>query len=141
MSSCCSSAGVGGIKTNKLLCVSCGEPGVTVGKKTILQHIKSPWLRKLDQERYFFCQTTNCDAVYFSANGEVVIKKDLRTQIGIKEKNDEALICYCFGVNKTVAATDKSVKEFVVAQTKKAVCACETANPSGRCCLKDFPKF
>ena len=73
--------------------------------------------------------------------GEVLHKADIRTRIGIKEQDDKALICFCFGVSKAVAATNKSVKDFVVKQTKQSSCACETSNPSGRCCLKDFPKF
>jgi len=141
MTSCCSSNNLNGMKPNKPLCVSCGERGAIVGKKTIWHHIKSAWLNKLEQEQYFFCQNIKCDVVYFAANGEAFFKKDLRTQIGIKEKSDDALICYCFGVKKVVATTDKSVKAFVLEQTKSAACACETANPSGRCCLKDFPKF
>jgi hypothetical protein len=28
----------------------------------------------------------------------------------------------------------------VMAQTKAGLCSCDTSNPSGRCCLKDFPK-
>ena len=28
----------------------------------------------------------------------------------------------------------------IVEQTKNARCSCETSNPSGRCCLKVFPK-
>ena len=31
-------------------------------------------------------------------------------------------------------------KEFVMAQTKAQNCACEIRNPSGKCCLVDFPK-
>jgi len=141
MSACCTSAVENKVKINKLSCPECEESGLAVNKKTILHHIKHPWLSKLDAEAYFFCRNTNCDVVYFSVHAETINKKDLRTQIGIKEQNDEALICFCFGVNKAVAATDKKIKEFVLVQTKGAICACETANPSGRCCLKDFPKF
>jgi len=35
--------------------------------------------------------------------------------------------------------SDKRLKDFVVEQTKADVCACDIRNPSGRCCLKDFP--
>jgi len=138
---CCASTVENKTKNNKLPCPECDQNGLVVNKKTILQHIKNPWMSKLDAEVYFFCRNAECDVVYFSARNETFNKKNLRTQIGIKEQNDEALICFCFGVNKAVAAADKSVKEFVIAQTKHAVCACETANPSGRCCLKDFPKI
>jgi len=141
MSACCTSSDDKKVKINKLPCPECGESGSLVNKHTILHHIKSPWLMELDAALYFFCRNSKCGVVYFSDCNETINIQSLRTKIGIKEQNDEALICFCFGVNKSVAATDKSVKEFVVAQTKNAVCACETANPSGRCCLKDFPKI
>jgi len=140
MSVCCESTVENKVKINKLPCPECDENGFAVNQKTIFHHIKQPWLSRLGGGAYFFCRNASCGVVYFSANAKTINKKDLRTQIGIKEQNDGALICFCFGVNKAEAATDKSAKEFVVAQTKRAVCACETANPSGRCCLKDFPK-
>jgi len=107
----------------------------------MLQHIKDVWRYNFSSEQYYFCRSKDCDVVYFTGGGEKLNKTDIRTSIGIKEEDDCALICYCFGVSKAAAATDKLAREFVVKQTKESTCACETANPSGRCCLKDFPKI
>ena len=37
-------------------------------------------------------------------------------------------------------AANKEIKDFVIKSTKEKTCACTTRNPSGKCCLKDFPK-
>jgi hypothetical protein len=43
-------------------------------------------------------------------------------------------------VSKTDYLDNPGTREFVVEQTKLKHCACEVQNPSGKCCLKDFPK-
>lgn len=141
MSDCCASSCEGKPKTQKCECPTCHQVALDVSKRTMLQHIKDVWRYEFSDNQYFFCRTEGCDVVYFSKNDETINKADIRTRIGIKEQDDNALICYCFGVNKAVAATDKRAKDFVVEQTKESTCTCETTNPSGRCCLKDFPKF
>jgi len=37
--------------------------------------------------------------------------------------------------------TAEAIKAFVVQQTKEKLCACESRNPSGRCCLADFKRM
>ncbi len=111
-----------------------------VSKKTILQHIKSPWQHKLDEQKYYFCEDPDCDVVYFGINGSIINKNELRTIIGKKEISEETLLCYCFGVSKSLAKQNPKIKAYVIQQTKENNCACDIRNPSGRCCLKDFPK-
>lgn len=112
---------------------------VEVSIKTILQHIKSPWENALQDQQYYFCDDPDCEVVYFGLKGSVINKGKLRTRVGKKEHSDEALICYCFGVSKKKAMQDPEIKKYVTQQTKAKNCACELRNPSGRCCLKDFP--
>jgi len=50
------------------------------------------------------------------------------------------MLCYCFGVSSADFERNPATRDFVMAQTKANLCSCETSNPSGRCCLKDFPK-
>ena len=111
---------------------------VNVPLKTILHHIKDSWKTVLKEQGYYFCNDPECDVVYFGEDGTVINKTELRTMIFSKEKND-ALVCHCFGVSMLDAVNDPEIKEFVVQQTKNGSCSCETSNPSGRCCLKDFP--
>lgn len=120
-------------------CPSCGQAALEVSRQTMMQHIKDVWAYPFSDEAYYFCRSPACEVVYFTASGEQLDKSAIRTTIGIKEQNDEAIICYCFGINKIMAA-NKDVKDFVIQQTRESSCACETSNPSGRCCLKDFPK-
>ena len=70
------------------------------------------------------------------------IKAHLNSELrsAIKEYNEDRLICYCYGVTMKQASTNSNIKPFVIQETKEDSCACETRNPSGRCCLKNFPK-
>jgi len=54
--------------------------------KTILQHIKSPWLQTFDEEKYYFCDDPDCDVVYFGLDNSVINKSELRNKVGDKEK-------------------------------------------------------
>lgn len=112
---------------------------IEVQKKTILQHLQFPWKWEFSEEKYYFCDDQYCDVVYFGINGSVISKSELRTIVGKKESSEDTFICYCFGVSKSDAAQNPNIKDFVTQQTKEKNCACEIRNPSGRCCLKDFP--
>lgn len=133
--SCCSTT-----STNKRNCPDCGRAAVEVGITTILHHLKSPWTHELRVQKYYFCETVECDAVYFGEDGSVIGTTKIRGEIGQKRKDPDRPLCYCFGVTQSDAERDPNIKAFVVEQTKRGVCACDTRNPSGRCCLKDFPK-
>jgi len=142
MSDCCGSSDSTLNKENslprKFSCPVNEKLYVEVEKKTILQHINSPWKHKLSDKKYYFCNDPNCDVVYFGFNGELIYKSELRTSVGVKESNENALICYCFGVSKALSIQNSDIKAYVTKQTKEHNCACDIRNPSGRCCLKDF---
>jgi len=106
---------------------------------TLLYHINHPWQVELSDETYYFCQNPDCDVVYFAKPSIRITQTDLRTTIGLKTDTNDATICYCFGITRADAS--KATKDFVIAQTKASTCSCETVNPSGRCCLKNFPKY
>lgn len=106
---------------------------------TILHHIQQPWLFEPSADNYYFCESAACQVVYFGNDDTVIDYVRLRSVIAAKERSAEALICHCYGVTR-VASLDPQIRAYVVAQTQAGPCACETRNPSGRCCLKDFPK-
>jgi len=112
---------------------------ILVALKTILHHIKDVWKVNLKEQGYYFCNDPGCDVVYFGENGYTIKKYELRTTIYAKEKDNNALVCYCFGISHANAKNNSEIKDFVIQQTKVGNCSCETSNPSGRCCLKDFP--
>jgi len=103
------------------------------------QHLINPWEQPLNSNRYYFCKSPNCSAVYFDELSNVFNTDSIRQELGIKSTSKDALICYCFGVSKKFA-DDPSIKNYVMSKTKAKECDCINRNPSGRCCLKDFPK-
>lgn len=112
---------------------------ILVPLKTVLHHIKHSWQVNLKDQGYYFCNDPECDVVYFAEDQTVIKKSELRTKIATKEKDETSLICHCFGVSKADAKNNPKIKSFVIEQTKNNMCSCDTSNPSGRCCLKDFP--
>jgi len=143
MNDCCSSDSDQSDKAEKLArcpastCQELKYPQVP--HRTVLHHIKTPWESSVIPQVYYFCQNKNCDVVYFGEDHSAITKEQLRTKVGIKESDENALICYCFGVSNRVAKTNDQVKKYVIEQTKNGTCSCSTFNPSGKCCLKDFP--
>jgi len=127
-------------RPSKCECPENGNIYLEVSSKTILHHLNKPWMHSLGEQKYFFCHDPECEVVYFAEDHSVIKKSQLRTRVGIKEQDDDALTCYCFGVSNIEARTLKEAKAFVIQQTKESACSCTTSNPSGRCCLKDFPK-
>jgi len=120
-------------------CPRNGRDYSQVATTTLLHHLKQPWQWNLGDRHYYFCTDPDCDVVYFANDDSVIEQSDLRTCVGLKDPSGDALICYCFGVNR-LAAADPAIKAFVQQQTRQGSCACRTRNPAGRCCLKDFPK-
>ena len=138
MTNCCSSSKSTQKYPKRYQCPSNGKSYNSVPLATLLHHIREPWNWENKQQGYYFCDDPDCEVVYFGEDGTTINKSSLRTEIGVKENNDNALICYCFGVSKS-ASSSPDIKEFVLKNTKNKTCACLTRNPSGRCCLKDFP--
>lgn len=120
-------------------CPANGKRYAGVHRKTLLHHILHPWDYTLIDQQYYFCTDPDCEVVYYGQDDSVIRTDQLRTTIWQKSKDKRDAICYCFGVSKALAQLDKNIKKFVTTQTKNSMCSCETSNPSGRCCLKDFP--
>lgn len=89
-----------------------------------------------------FCDSPNCDVVYFSEEGEIAVNKSqLKVSVGVKERTGDRPLCYCFGhtmasIKRKLLATGRSdALEDIRAKMKDPGCRCETENPSGSCCL------
>ena len=111
--------------------------------KTILHQVKKPWRLNLLDQYYFFCDDPNCDVVYFGQDKSTLVRNDLRISVGQKSQDQDKTICYCFDVQFSDLDSEKAQeksKAFVVEQTKNSTCDCEIRNPSGKCCLKNFPQ-
>lgn len=140
MGDCCSPTSYSGKHPNKHPCPVNGTDYSEVSVRTIAHHIKEAWAWRATANRYFFCDDPECEVVYFGDDGSIILKSQLRTCVGVKESTGHSPICYCFGLSKADFRNNPATKDYVLAQTNAGVCSCETSNPSGRCCLKDFPK-
>jgi len=145
--SCCSSSSIKSSSDKTAKRHSCPKSAtecLQVPYPTVLLHVKKPWkadFDRLNERTYYFCSDPDCEVVYFTADNTIINKSDLRTLVGIKEvDNDSAMACYCFDITLAEAKNDHKLKQFVVDKTKNNFCSCVSQNPSGRCCLKDFPK-
>ncbi len=140
MNNCCSPSRTDDYLPKKHRCPVNGREYSEVSTKTIAHHVKEAWNWQQTAKRYFFCSDPSCTVVYFGDDGSTILKLQLRTRLGVKEDSDDALLCYCFGISKEDFRRNPSTRNFVIAQTKAGLCSCDTCNPSGRCCLKDFSK-
>jgi len=144
MSDCCSSSNSCGETSRvakKRACPRCTKNGTLLPTSTIYHHLKQSWLWQTQGGNYYFCESFDCEVVYFNDENSKLIKQSkLRTSVGVKTQKPNDLICYCYGVDLQAARENSNIKSFVMEMTKHGSCACETRNPSGRCCLKDFPK-
>jgi hypothetical protein len=122
-------------------CASCGAVGRAVSDQTIEAILTPPqavWLQGVVRR---FCGTPSCEVVYYGDDGRVVTKNELPIRVGVKENEDPIPLCYCFGfsvadVRREIAETGRStLAARITAGVRAGNCACETRNPSGRCCL------
>lgn len=139
MTHCCSS----NHKIDSFPKTSCcpvnGETYQRVNTKTMLHHLLSPWKQHPQNQGFYFCHDPDCEVVYFGENKEWYSISELRTALWQKSEDSEAYLCHCFGITRKQAVKDPQLKQYVIEQTRLGLCSCETSNPSGRCCLKDFP--
>jgi hypothetical protein len=85
MAHCCSVPGCHNERPSKHLCPVNGIEYSEVSSKTVVHHIRRPWLLDSRAERYFFCDDPNCDVVYFGDDDSVILKAQVRTKVGVKE--------------------------------------------------------
>lgn len=140
MSDCCSKSICTDPFPRKHICPANGEEYRTVSAATIRHHIKAPWMWQSKNQGYYFCSDPDCPVVYFGQDNSVIESGSLRTKVGIKSKANDAVVCYCYGITKAEANISPSTRQFVVEEKKSGNCACKARNPSGRCCLGDFPR-
>jgi hypothetical protein len=140
MTDCCTKTENKTVHPKKHCCPVNGLAGAEVSAKTISHHLKEAWKWESKGVRYFFCDDPGCSVVYFGEDDTTIAKAQLRTTVGVKETSNEAPACYCFGVSKADALNDPDIRAYVMSQTRHAQCSCDVSNPSGRCCLKDFPR-
>lgn len=107
--------------------------------RTIAHHIQEAWNWQPASTRYFYCDDPACEIAYFGEDGSAISRFRLRTP-GVKDASDAGTLCYCFGVSRGDVLRQPAIRQYVIQRTQTGDCACDVRNPSGRCCLKDFPR-
>ena len=145
MENCCDSQ-TDEIPSTQLKCPKCGSRGSPVDRLTAKALLTELALRRLAPVPLGFCQEPACSVVYFTLDGHVYIKTDIRVPIWQKEPAGSRRICYCFDENEASIARElthtgrcdavQRVRDHIEADR----CACEVRNPRGTCCLGDLMK-
>ena len=140
MSTCRCQSGDENEQRVKRRCPANGREYSQVSMRTVLHQLKQSWEWKASARQYYYCDDPQCDVAYFGDDKSVILKSELRTRIGDKERAAGDLLCYCFGVTRGEFLLNPGITDFIIAQTAAGMCSCETRNPSGRCCLKDLAR-
>ncbi len=130
----------------KDVCPICKNKAKEVSSITINSLVKKEYLKELSSIKdFFYCQTSNCEVVYFKIN-EIIRQEQLIKEVGLKDWANPKTVCYCF--NWTQEKIKKDIKESgqtkaiedITEKMNSIGCDCEHKNPSGKCCLKDVKK-
>jgi hypothetical protein len=125
-------------------CPITGTSGTRVRPQTVKAILKDSSLRRFRPATYYFCPEPTCNVVYFSQQGELYSKDDVRTTVWQKEPVGHRLLCYCFGENEQTIASEieatgtSLVLDRVAEHVRSGRCACDVRNPRGVCCLGDL---
>jgi hypothetical protein len=131
------------VQVGPMTCPECNAPGKSVQRVTLGALLKpEPRARIPKQEAFFFCRTTDCQAVYFQPGTVLFREDDLTVRVHQKESGNPAVpVCYCFGwtpqrIGEEIERTGKSTAvQHITAQVHAGNCYCEVTNPQGSCCL------
>ncbi len=139
MMACCSQTSVS--RTRRGVCPVNGQSYRQVSVRTLQHHLSRPWQRELPDQVYFFCTDPDCEVVYFGDDGRCFSRDQVRTDVGQKVRSAAGMLCYCFDIRRQdlKGAFAMGLREYVLRQTREGRCNCVVCNPSGRCCLQDFP--
>jgi hypothetical protein len=96
---------------------------------------------------YSFCSARDCSVVYFEDKGsQQFTVADLRIRAGLKVNDDPIPLCYCFGFDESHIRDEISTKGKTTIPARvsnlirEGLCACDSRNPSGMCCLGEVNK-
>jgi len=129
--------------TSEVNCPLCGGIGEEVQRVTIESHVPPDALRPLAATAYF-CPTPSCLVAYFDAFETTVATGDLKQPIFPKDAS--APLCPCFGLTREDVEADiadgtpRRIRELLT-KSKSSAARCQTAAPTGRCCLPDVQKY
>lgn len=140
MSHCCTSVSTVDNVPKQYRCPVNGKEYKNVSPTTIIHNIAKPWQWQVVEQGYYYCDDPDCNVVYFGEDNSVINAVDLRDYPDEENHSSDPTLCFCFGVKRSDYYADPHIKEYIVQKTKNKQCACDIRNPSGKCCLKNFPE-
>jgi Zinc binding domain len=124
-------------------CPRCGSPGSPVYRATLESHVPPETLAHLTDSA-FFCPFARCSVVYFDLFDRVI--EESAVAAPVYPKNPSAPLCACFGLTRDDIEDD--LREGTVTRTRASVeransseARCQTASPSGQCCLSEIQGY
>lgn len=142
MGDCCIALPAAAKKQTKgVVCPRCGGTGKPVDRITVEALLKPEFRERADGAPYGFCESPDCPVVYFARDGILFTKDQIRVRVGLKEREDPILDCYCFGITERMIQEEikrtgrSTASSRIRAEVKAETCRCAVENPSGRCCL------
>ncbi len=127
-------------------CPRCKREGLEVEKMTVANHAKeSCW--PLGDEAFSFCDTPDCEVVYFTVSGGRVLERaDVKTRVTFKEKVEPRPLCYCKQVTEedVMRAIENGASTFEEVRAVTGIGGggqCKVTNPAGRCCSRNYKPF
>lgn len=127
-------------------CARTGLPTRPVPLATVLHHTRPELVEPRTDPAYGFCDVPSCDVVYVGTAGQYFHTADLQTRVGLKVADDPIPVCYCWSFTERQIVEDvrahgrSTIRDDIRQQVLAGRCACETNNPSGRCCLGDVAR-
>ena len=129
-------------ETSAANCQECKGHSRLVSRKTVLLMLKPHLLEQAMTGTYSFCSAPDCPVVYFEEQGtQRFTTNDLRVIVGVKTTVDPIPLCYCFGFDEShirdeISRTSRTtIPDRIAKLIREGLCACETQNPAGVCCL------
>jgi Zinc binding domain len=141
MTNCCAQTPMPLAGPGVIRCARCGGIGRPVSTLTIEHMVKPQFLATAAKSGFRFCGSPDCDVVYFHPDGQQLCKTELRVRVGIKEAEEPAPLCYCFGFTRAMLFQElctvghSRIPNVIAAELKAGNCDCEVRNPQGSCCL------
>lgn len=127
-------------------CPECGTKGKKVKRITLASLLTPDAALQVADAQYRFCDSIDCETVYFGDDGTAFSKHDLTVRVGVKEDTPPRHVCYCFdhtieGIDAEVRDTGQSTVLNDIKTRMKTACWCETKSPQGSCCLGTVGKY
>jgi bacterioferritin-associated ferredoxin len=127
------------------VCPACKREGFAVEKITVANHVSESNL-PLGEDKYFFCENPDCEAVYYSKTGRLLKVTDVKTRVTFKEKQAPKPLCYCKQVTEedVITAIENGARTFEDVRKATDIGGggqCRITNPAGRCCSRNYKPF